>query len=103
MTQQDRQRIASGLAGKIVEPAGQSGMPRMMARVHVDLLLSEDGRRTAAEPDPQAEGQPGLRLRGRELPGPGGFCRGRERDPQRRRDIYAVDDDACSPCDALTG
>ena len=49
MTQQDRQRIASGLAGKIVEPAGQSGMPRMMARVHVDLLLSEDGRRTAAE------------------------------------------------------
>ncbi|MFF3515141.1 hypothetical protein [Streptomyces sp. NPDC002573] len=88
MTQQDRQRIASGLAGKIVEPAGQSGMPRTMARVHVDLLLSEHGAASisAAVNFPVQEG----------------FV-GRDRDPQRRRDIYAVDDDACSPCDALTG
>ncbi|MDT0467342.1 MarR family transcriptional regulator [Streptomyces gibsoniae] len=49
MTQQDCQRIASGLVREIVELAVRSGMPRMAARVHVDLLLSEGGRRTAAE------------------------------------------------------
>ncbi|MEU2790363.1 helix-turn-helix domain-containing protein [Streptomyces sp. NPDC007100] len=32
----------------VIELAVRSGLPRTTARVHVDLLLSEDGRRTAA-------------------------------------------------------
>ncbi|MFD7526869.1 helix-turn-helix domain-containing protein [Streptomyces sp. NPDC059849] len=34
---------------EIIEAAVRAGLPRMMARVHMDLLLSEEGRRTAAE------------------------------------------------------
>ncbi|MFE9043633.1 helix-turn-helix domain-containing protein [Streptomyces sp. NPDC007818] len=45
---------------EIVEIAVRSGMPRMTARVHVDLLLSEDGRRTppSSRPRPWAPTTP---------------------------------------------
>ncbi|WP_405096458.1 helix-turn-helix domain-containing protein [Micromonospora sp. NBC_01412] len=83
-----------GTAGEeIIELAVRTGLPRMTARVHVELLLSEDGRRTAA----------GLTRRLRVSPASvsvavnylvqQGYVR-RERDPQRRRDVYVVDDEA---------
>ncbi|MER5423353.1 helix-turn-helix domain-containing protein, partial [Streptosporangium roseum] len=34
---------------ELIEMVIRAGMPRMTARVHHDLMLSEDGRRTAAE------------------------------------------------------
>uniref|UniRef100_UPI0038999800 MarR family transcriptional regulator n=1 Tax=Streptomyces bikiniensis TaxID=1896 RepID=UPI0038999800 len=78
---------------EIIEPAVGSGMPRMTARVHVDLLLSEDGTRTAAELVRRLKVSPasvsvaaGFLVRH-------GHVR-RERDPQRRRDVYVVDDEA---------
>ncbi|MFJ6347896.1 helix-turn-helix domain-containing protein [Streptomyces sp. NPDC092046] len=77
----------------IVELAVRSGMPRTTARVHIDLLMSEDGRRTAAELTRR------LRLSAASVSVAvnflvrNGYAR-RERDPQRRRDVYVIDDDA---------
>ncbi|MGE7385251.1 helix-turn-helix domain-containing protein [Streptomyces sp. NPDC004126] len=78
---------------EIVELAVSSGMPRMTARVHVDLLLSEDGRRTAAELTRRLQVSPASVSVAVNLLVQYGYVR-RERDPQRRCDVYAVDDEA---------
>ncbi|MFF5974035.1 MarR family transcriptional regulator [Streptomyces sp. NPDC012769] len=64
-----------------------------MARVHVDLLLSEDGRRTAAELVRRLKVSPASVSVAVSSLVQHGYVR-RERDPQRRRDIYIVDDEA---------
>ncbi|MGW1871556.1 helix-turn-helix domain-containing protein [Streptomyces mauvecolor] len=78
---------------EIVELAVRSGLPRMTARVHVDLLLSDDGRRTAAELTRRLKVSPASVSVAVNFLVQQGYVR-RERDPQRRRDIYVVDDDA---------
>lgn len=78
---------------EIVELAVRSGMPRMTARVHVDLLLSEDGRRTAAELAGRLKVSPASVSAAVNFLVQQGYVR-RERDPRRRRDIYVVDDEA---------
>ncbi|MCX4984327.1 helix-turn-helix domain-containing protein [Streptomyces sp. NBC_00572] len=80
-------------AEEIIELAVRSGLPRMTARVHVDLLLSEDGRRTAAELTSRLKVSPASVSVAVNYLVQNGYVR-RERDPQRRRDIYVVDDDA---------
>lgn len=77
----------------IIEMAVRTGLPRMTARVHLDLLLSEDGRRTAAELTRRLKVSPASVSVAVNYLVQHGFVR-RERDPQRRRDIYVVDDDA---------
>ncbi|WP_189037169.1 helix-turn-helix domain-containing protein [Streptomyces daqingensis] len=84
---------AGGTEEEIVELAVRSGMPRTTARVHVDLLLSEDGRRTAAELASRLNVSPASVSVAVNFLVQQGFAR-RERDPRRRRDIYVVDDDA---------
>ncbi|WP_245899741.1 GbsR/MarR family transcriptional regulator [Nonomuraea indica] len=76
-----------------VELAVGMGLPKMVARVLIGLWLSEEGRLTAAELARGLKVSPasismavGYLMRQ-------GLVR-RERDPQRRRDIYVVDDDA---------
>ncbi len=78
---------------EIIETAVRSGLPRMTARVHVDLLLSEDGRRTAAELTRRLKVSPASVSVAVNFLVEQGYVR-RERDPQRRRDIYVVDDEA---------
>ena len=73
--------------------AVRTGLPRMTARVHLDLLLSEDGRRTAAELTRRLHVSPASVSVAVNYLVEHGYVR-RERDPQRRRDIYVVDDDA---------
>ncbi len=77
---------------EIVELAVRSGMPRITARVHVDLLLSEDGRRTAAELVRRLRVSPASVSVAVNFLVDQGYVR-RERDA-RRRDVYVVDDDA---------
>ncbi|MFD3913125.1 helix-turn-helix domain-containing protein [Streptomyces sp. NPDC088147] len=87
-------RLPGGTAeDEIIELAVRSGMPRMMARVHVDLLLSEDGRRTAAELVRRLKVSPASVSVAVNSLVQYGYVR-RERDPRRRRDIYVVDDEA---------
>ncbi|MFB7470037.1 helix-turn-helix domain-containing protein [Kitasatospora sp. NPDC056184] len=81
------------VAEGIVEAAVRSGMPRMTARVHVDLLLSEEGRRTAAELTRRLRVSPASVSVAVNHLVENGYVR-RERDPQRRRDVYVLDDDA---------
>jgi DNA-binding transcriptional ArsR family regulator len=78
---------------EIIEMAVRAGLPRMTARVHLDLLLSEDGRRTAAELTRRLNVSPASVSVAVNSLVQHGYVR-RERDPQRRRDIYVVDDDA---------
>lgn len=78
---------------EIIELAVRSGMPRTTARVHVDLLLSEDGRRTAAELARRLNVSPASVSVAVNFLVQQGFVQ-RERDPRRRRDIYVIDDDA---------
>lgn len=78
---------------EIIELAVRSGMARMTARVHVDLLLSEDGRRTAAELTRRLKVSPASVSVAVNSLVQHGYVR-RERDPQRRRDVYVVDDEA---------
>ena len=78
---------------ELVEVAVKTGLPRMSARVHFDLLLSENGRRTAAELTHRLKISPASVSIAVNFLVEQGFVR-RERDPQRRRDIYVVDDDA---------
>lgn len=73
--------------------AVRSGLPRMTARVHVDLLLSEDGRRTAAELTRRLKVSPASVSVAVNFLVLHGYVR-RERDAQRRRDVYVVDDAA---------
>jgi DNA-binding transcriptional ArsR family regulator len=61
--------------------------------VHVDLLLSEEGRRTAAELTRRLKVSPASVSVAVNFLVQNGYVR-RERDPQRRRDIYVVDDAA---------
>jgi predicted transcriptional regulator len=86
-----------GKAGEVgdgaIEMAVGMGLPKMMARVLIGLWLSEDGRLTATELTRTLKVSPasvslavGYLIRQ-------GLIR-RERDPQRRRDVYVVDDDA---------
>ncbi|MFC6063311.1 helix-turn-helix domain-containing protein [Streptomyces ochraceiscleroticus] len=84
---------SSAAEEEIIELAVRSGMPRMTARVHVDLLLSEDGRRTAAELTRRLNVSPASVSLAVNFLVQHGYVR-RERDPQRRRDIYVIDDDA---------
>ncbi|MFI5801945.1 helix-turn-helix domain-containing protein [Streptomyces sp. NPDC051561] len=78
---------------EIVDLAVGSGMPRMTARVHVDLILAEDGRRTAAELTRRLGVSPASVSLSVNYLVEHGYVR-RERDPQRRRDIYVIDDEA---------
>ncbi|ASU84065.1 MarR family transcriptional regulator [Nocardiopsis gilva YIM 90087] len=78
---------------KFVEMAVRTGLPRMTARVHLDLLLSEDGRRTAAELTRRLKVSPASVSVAVNYLVQHGYVR-RERDSRRRRDIYVVDDDA---------
>ncbi|MER7048083.1 helix-turn-helix domain-containing protein [Streptomyces jumonjinensis] len=66
--------------------AVRAGLPRMTARVHVDLLLSEDGRRTAAELTRRLEVSPASVSVAVNYLVQQGYVR-RERDPRRRRDV----------------
>ncbi len=84
---------AGAVEEEIIELAVRSGMPRMTARVHVDLMLSEDGRRTAAELTRRLQVSPASVSVAVNVLVQNGYVR-RERDPQRRRDIYVVDDEA---------
>ncbi|HUR07215.1 MAG TPA: helix-turn-helix domain-containing protein [Nonomuraea sp.] len=80
-----------GAEDELVEMAVRSGLPRMTARVHIDLLLSEDGRRTAAELSHRLKISPASVSVAVNFLVEQGFVR-RERDPLRRRDIYVTDD-----------
>ncbi|MFI5845750.1 helix-turn-helix domain-containing protein [Catenuloplanes sp. NPDC051500] len=89
---------ADGSAGgviddEMIEVAVRSGLPRLTARVHIDLLLSEDGRRTAAELTRRLKVSPASVSVAVNSLVENGYVR-RERDPERRRDIYVVDDAA---------
>ncbi|MEU7015843.1 helix-turn-helix domain-containing protein [Streptomyces sp. NPDC046385] len=84
---------ADTLDEEIVELAVRSGMPRTTARVHIDLLMSEDGRRTAAELTRRLRLSPASVSVAVNFLVQNGYAR-RERDPQRRRDVYVIDDDA---------
>nr|WP_313881848.1 helix-turn-helix domain-containing protein [Streptomyces silvisoli] len=81
------------MAGEIIEMAVRTGLPRMTARVHIDLLLSEDGRRTAAELTRRLQVSPASVSVAVNYLVENGYVR-RERDPQRRRDVYVLDDEA---------
>ncbi|MDP9865875.1 MULTISPECIES: MarR family transcriptional regulator [Streptosporangium] len=78
---------------ELLEMAVGAGMPTMAARVHLDLLLSEDGRRTAAELTRRLKISPATVSVAVNYLLQHGYVR-RERDPRRRRDIYMIDDDA---------
>ncbi|MFF0430170.1 helix-turn-helix domain-containing protein [Streptomyces sp. NPDC004520] len=86
-------RPVGALEEEIIELAVRSGMPRMTARVHVDLLLSEDGSRTAAELTRRLKVSPASVSVAVNSLVQHGYVR-RERDPRRRRDVYVVDDEA---------
>ncbi|MFF3444441.1 helix-turn-helix domain-containing protein [Streptosporangium sp. NPDC002721] len=76
-----------------VEMAVGMGLPRMTARVLIGLWLSEDGRLTAAELSRGLKVSPASISTAVGYLTRQGLIR-RERDPQRRRDVYVVDDDA---------
>ncbi|MFI7638732.1 helix-turn-helix domain-containing protein [Nonomuraea sp. NPDC049400] len=76
-----------------VEMAVGMGLPKMVARVLIGLWLSEDGRLTAAELSRGLNVSPASISMAVGYLTQQGLIR-RERDPQRRRDIYVVDDDA---------
>ncbi|UBU13777.1 GbsR/MarR family transcriptional regulator [Nonomuraea gerenzanensis] len=83
----------TALEREIIELAVQAGMPRTAARVHHDLMLAEDGRRTAAELARRLNVSPASISVAVRLLVQQGYAR-RERDPHRRRDVYVIDDDA---------
>ncbi|TMR38253.1 helix-turn-helix domain-containing protein [Nonomuraea zeae] len=76
-----------------VEMAIGMGLPKMMARVLIGLWLSEDGRLAAADLSRGLNVSPASISTAVGYLTQQGLIR-RERDPQRRRDIYVVDDDA---------
>ncbi|MFE7620625.1 helix-turn-helix domain-containing protein [Streptomyces sp. NPDC057496] len=82
-----------GAEEEIVEMAVRAGLPRITARVHLDLLQSEDGRRTAAELTRRLKVSPASVSVAVNYLVRHGYVR-RERDPQRRRDVYVIDDEA---------
>ncbi|GAA3599633.1 helix-turn-helix domain-containing protein [Nonomuraea rosea] len=78
---------------EIIEIAVKAGMPRTAARVHHDLALAEDGRRTATELARRLNVSPASVSVAVNFLVQQGYAR-RERDPRRRRDIYVIDDGA---------
>ncbi|MFI6395430.1 helix-turn-helix domain-containing protein [Nonomuraea sp. NPDC050547] len=84
---------AGALEQEIIEMVVRTGLPRMTARVQLDLALSENGRRTAAELTRRLRISPASVSVAVNSLVESGFIR-RERDPRRRRDIYVLDDDA---------
>ncbi|MEV4582518.1 helix-turn-helix domain-containing protein [Nonomuraea jabiensis] len=84
---------AEAMEQEILEMAVRAGMPRTAARVHHDLMLSEDGRRTAAELARRLNVSPASVSVAVNYLVEQGYAR-RERDPRRRRDIYVIDNDA---------
>lgn len=78
---------------ELLEMAVRTGLPRMTARVHLDLLLSDEGRRTAAELTRRLNVSPASVSVAVNFLVEQGYVR-RERDPRRRRDVYVVDDQA---------
>ncbi|PRX52287.1 MarR family protein [Nonomuraea fuscirosea] len=86
-------RTALEVAEGAVEMAVGMGLPKMVARVLIGLWLSEDGRLTAAELSRRLNVSPASISMAVGYLTRQGLIR-RERDPQRRRDIYVVDDDA---------
>ncbi|MFF0771421.1 helix-turn-helix domain-containing protein [Nonomuraea wenchangensis] len=88
-----RDRKVFEVEDEAVEMAVGMGLPRMMARVLIGLWLSEDGRLTAAELSRGLNVSPASISTAVGYLTQQGLIR-RERDPQRRRDIYVVDDDA---------
>ncbi|MEU4701809.1 GbsR/MarR family transcriptional regulator [Nonomuraea dietziae] len=78
---------------EIIEMAVRAGMPRTAARVHHDLALAEDGRRTAAELARRLNVSPASISVAVNFLVQQGYAR-RERDPRSRRTIYAIDDGA---------
>ncbi|WP_431930201.1 MarR family transcriptional regulator [Nonomuraea jabiensis] len=84
---------AEAMEQEILEMAVRAGMPRTAARVHHDLMLSEDGRRTAAELTRRLNVSPASVSVAVNYLVEQGYAR-RERDPRRRRDIYVIDNDA---------
>ncbi len=83
----------SALEAEILDLAVRTGLPKLTARVHLDLLLAEDGRRTAAELTSRLKVSPASVSVAVNYLVEQGYVR-RERDPRRRRDIYVVDDEA---------
>ncbi|MDR8407266.1 helix-turn-helix domain-containing protein [Nonomuraea sp. 3-1Str] len=83
----------SAMEQEILEMAVKAGMPATAARVHHDLMLSEDGRRTAAELTRRLNVSPASVSVAVNFLVQQGYAR-RERDPRRRRDIYVIDNDA---------
>ncbi|MEU4232023.1 MarR family transcriptional regulator [Nonomuraea sp. NPDC026600] len=87
---------SDGKAGEVddgmIEMVVRMGLPKMMARVLLSLWLSEDGRLTAAELTRRLKVSPASVSMAVGYLIQQGVIR-RERDPQRRRDIYVVDDD----------
>ncbi|MEU9314241.1 helix-turn-helix domain-containing protein [Streptomyces sp. NPDC048295] len=79
--------------GMMIEMAVRAGLPRMTARVHLDLLQSEDGRRTAAELTRRLKVSPASVSVSVNYLVRHGYVR-RERDPRQRRDVYVIDDEA---------
>ncbi|GAA3107010.1 GbsR/MarR family transcriptional regulator [Streptosporangium carneum] len=86
-----------GAAGEVgdeaVTMAVRMGLPRMTARVLICLLLTDDGRLTAAELVRRLRVSPASVSTAVGYLTDQGVIR-RERDPRRRRDIYVMDDDA---------
>ncbi|WP_436839215.1 helix-turn-helix domain-containing protein [Nonomuraea angiospora] len=78
---------------EILEMEVRAGMPRTAARVHHDLMLSRDGRRTAAELARRLSVSPASVSVAVKYLVQAGYVR-RERDPRRRRDVYVIDNDA---------
>ncbi|MER7210818.1 helix-turn-helix domain-containing protein [Streptosporangium sp. NPDC001559] len=85
--------LSGAMEDELVELSVKTGLPRTSARVHIDLLLSQDGRRTAAELANRLKISPATVSVAVNFLIQLGFLR-RERDPRRRRDVYVVDADA---------
>ncbi|MEV5888168.1 MarR family transcriptional regulator [Nonomuraea fuscirosea] len=83
----------SAMEAELLDLAVRTGLPKLTARVHLDLLLSKDGRRTAAELTSSLKVSPASVSVAVNYLVEQGYVR-RERDPRRRRDIYVVDDEA---------
>ncbi|MFC4015107.1 helix-turn-helix domain-containing protein [Nonomuraea purpurea] len=83
----------AGEVEDVVEMAVRMGLPKMMARVLIGLWLSKNGRLTAAELTRRLNVSPASVSMAVGYLTQQGLIR-RERDPQRRRDIYVVDDSA---------
>jgi DNA-binding MarR family transcriptional regulator len=89
----DRETAAAQFLERFAMIMSESGYPRMAARVFAAVLVSEEGRRTAAELAGQLRvGPPAISGAVKYLMRVGMITR--ERDPGQRRDHYRVDQSA---------